>query len=207
MKFLAIFLTIALLGVMAWVTMDSRSKAKEWRNRAELANRQAGLAPEDVPPPTPDELAMAAREARLVDQQVGSRVNAAPPTPPGRLPGNIPPSINPPDPVPGSVPSPATAPPMPLTAQQRQVQAAPPLGKVSDYDHSWGIVVLNVNPNWKLETGMTFALRRGHAVVGKVKITEVQTDGITAELQPNSVPPGITVQVGDDVIQDMPAGG
>jgi hypothetical protein len=67
-------------------------------------------------------------------------------------------------------------------------------------------VVINAGSKRKLEKDMTFSIRRGGAVIGRIKVTEVNDEGSVADLPVDTVPAGVTIEVGDEVIQDIPPG-
>jgi len=206
MKTLAIILTATLFGVMAWLMMDARSKATSATNQLELFRKQqrpaeSGLESGTLPPAemSASELELAVRESKLLSQQVAEG-NIPPPPPGSTLGGASRPSAG------GNFVDPATtAAPPPLTPRQRQVLAAPSIGKVLEYQKEYGFLVLSAGASRKIEAGMTFGIRRGNSIIGRVKVTSVEEASAVADLETQSVPPGVTVKVGDEVIQDIPS--
>lgn len=232
MKYLAIFLTIGLLGVMTWLVLDARGQATRTRNEFELFRRQYNSQPNaDSGFTTERELQIAELERQLLEKQaatdapvppLNAPVNNTPAPAPAPVPGSLPTPGEPPSagglggpitlpdfpvagsqPVPSTIPDP-TAPPPPLTPRQRQVQAAPAIGKVTDYQSEYGFVVFSGGTAVKVEAGMSFALRRGHSIVGRVTVNAVEEGSAIADIIPASVPPGVIINLGDDVIQDLP---
>jgi hypothetical protein len=186
--------------------MDARSDAKSARNKLELLERHEQGPAGDA--------ALQAKEDAVLLQQMQQKTGRAavtlPPTP-----------VSPPV---AAAPPPAAAAntkdllfrsphvssdslnavPPPLTPQQRRVREAPAIGKVSEYQHQYGFVVVTAGANRKLEKDMAFALRHEGSIVGRIKITEVDQNSAVGDLDVRSVPQGVTIEVGVDVIQDLP---
>lgn len=226
MKFVAIFITLVLFGGMGYLMMDARNQAKGVTNELELirrqqaavqaeraAEQQAGAAPAvdqipgatgkgKRPAPTPEQLAAAARESEALVQGAATSI---PTMPPGSSLGAPAPGA-PGAPGLGTVPGAAPAPvaPLPPTPRQRQVMSAPAIAKVSEVQVESGFVIISSGSGRKIEKGMPFAIRRGDAIVGRVKITLVEEGNAVADIVRESVPVGVTLQQGDDVIQDLP---
>jgi|GEM_PF-7032721 len=212
MKLLAIFLTLALFGVMGWLIVDSRNKTTALHNELELLRRQQN--PEVA---RERDLEIAKLESQLIAQQQDQGTAAPAPAATAASPGapagtttamgaggNI---TFPADTLatpPPTTPAPAPEPP-PLSARQRQVQAAPALAKVTAAHAEYGFVEFSAGSNNKIENGMMFAIRRDAAIVGRIKVTSVEDASSTiADVIGGSVPAGVTIQAGDDVIQDLP---
>lgn len=226
MKFVAIFITLVLFGGMGYLMMDARNQAKGVTNQLELLRRQqaadqaeraaeqqpgAATAANQIPgatgkgnrpAPTPEQLAAAARESEALVQGAATSI---PTMPPGSSLGAVAPGA-PATPGLGAVPGVAPAPvaPLPPTPRQRQVMSAPAIAKVSEVQVESGFVIISSGAGRKIEKGMPFAIRRGDAIVGRVKITLVEEGNAVADIVRDSVPVGVTLQQGDDVIQDLP---
>lgn len=139
--------------------------------------------------------------------------NAAPTTAPTQ--DSLPP-LNPPPgampatgasasaPAPALSTSPTTPEPPPLTPRQNQILSAPLVGKITEYQKDYGFVVLKATPGLQIEASMTFAIRREHNIIGRIKITSIEEGSYIADVISGSVPSGVTVEVGDDIIQDLP---
>lgn len=226
MKFVAIFITLVLFGGMGYLMMDARNQAKGVTNQLELlrrqqaadqaeraAEQQGGAAPAanqipgatgkgTRPAPTPEQLAAAARESEALVQGAATSI---PTMPPGSSLGAVAPGA-PAAPGLGAVPGAAPAPvaPLPPTPRQRQVMSAPAIAKVTEVQVESGFVIISSGAGRKIEKGMPFAIRRRDAIVGRVKITLVEEGNAVADIVRDSVPVGVTLQQGDDVIQDLP---
>lgn len=89
-----------------------------------------------------------------------------------------------------------------LTTIQRRIAAAPAIARVKQYDVKEGMLVLDRGTNVGLKAGDTFSLRRKAAAIGRVRISEtIVTDECVADVLPNTMPPGMLPEVGDEVIQ------
>jgi hypothetical protein len=201
---IALVLAMGLLGLTTWLAWDARVDAKGAHNRLELAEQQKGNGP------TP--AAVQERENQILMQQMAGKKGAPAPT--------APPSNTSPPPLPpaGTIAlaggskidmshtgtSALEAPPPPLSARQRMVMSVPAIGKVTEFQKQYGFVIIAAGSNQKLEKGMSFALRRGPGIIGRIHITEVENSSAVADLDARTVPAGVTVESGDDVIQDLP---
>jgi hypothetical protein len=212
MKTVAIILVCTLIGVMGWLLFESNSKARGLSNKLEMLTRAHDAAPGAPTPPNVAEQDMiAGKEQELLNQMSRGQSSAGAIPPPigrpampptshypssaGSLSGamSLPPGMNPAD----------IAPP-PMTPRQRMVSAAPTLAKVTEYQKEFGFVVINAGSKRKLEKDMIFSIRRGGAIIGRIKVTEVSDEGSVADLPVDTVPVGVTIEVGDEVIQDIP---
>lgn len=205
MKVLSIILTIALLGVMGWLVFDSNAKSRSAQNQLELLRRQQ--AGQNTP--STNDAQLAAIESQLMAEQM-KRSSAATP-----LPGAPAASIPPLTPAPSRAPRPtspalagaidaANAAPLPPTPRQRMIAAAPALAEVKMYAKDYGFVEITAGTGSKIETGMGFAIRRGNAIIARVKVTSVESLSAVADVDSRSVPPGVIIEPGDQVIQDLP---
>ncbi len=90
----------------------------------------------------------------------------------------------------------------PFTAVQRKIQAAPAIAEVVEFVPDLGFMELNAGSNRQLEPGQEYAIRRDHYVIGRVVIGQsVDVESCIADLLPGSIPPGFTIQPGDQVVQ------
>lgn len=95
----------------------------------------------------------------------------------------------------------------PLNPVQSRIVALPAIAQVKLYSDKEGmnLIVLNRGTNANMRAGDSFALRRGSAVIGRVKIsTTIDSNECVADLVPNSMPAGMTPAAGDDIIQFDP---
>lgn len=91
--------------------------------------------------------------------------------------------------------------PMPLiTPLQRRVKDSPALGKVKEALMEQGFVALDVGSKNGLKAGLKLDLRRDSAIVGRVTVTSVEEGEAIADLDVKSIPPGVKVQPGDELI-------
>lgn len=91
--------------------------------------------------------------------------------------------------------------PPPLTPLQRQVLSMPAIAKVESYVKEHGFVALDSGSKQQIAAGMKFNIRRGNAVIGLITVSGVEESEAIADLDPRSVPPGVTIEAGDEVIQ------
>jgi hypothetical protein len=209
MKALSLILTCALLGVMGWLVLDSRSKTKGAENQLELLRKQQSGKTAS----TGTDSQMAALETQLLAEQMKKNVPApagAPASPPAALPP-VPSSTSPfraPSAA-GSTPAvaaaiqAANAAPMPPTPRQRQIAAAPKLAEVKQFAKDYGFVEITAGTGSKVEKGMGFAIRRGNAIIARIKVTDVESASAVADVDSRSLPPGVIIETGDEVIQDL----
>lgn len=205
----ALVLALGLLGLTTWLAWDARNDARGAHNQLELAQQLKG----GVGSPA----AMQEKENQILMQQMAGKKSAPAPGATGGAPS----VIAPPPPLPQSAPNAAVgsgrkidmshtgaaaleAAPPPLTQRQRMVMSVPAIGKVTEYQKQYGFVIIAAGANQKLEKGMTFALRRGPGIIGRIKITEVENSSAVADLDSRTIPAGVAVESGDDVIQDLP---
>lgn len=210
MKALAIILTCSLLGVIVWLMLDARSDAKGVRNQLELMRRQqSGHGGPQV-----SDAALDAQEAQLIQQQMNKSAAQPVPAGPAYTPAPAPSPITvPTTPAPSPLSSSpavsaalqaAAAAPPPMTPRQRQIMGAPAIAEVKEYARDYGFAVITAGAGRKIEKGMGFAIRRGNAIIGRVKVTEVEDGSAVVDVDPRSIPPGVIIETGDEVIQDLP---
>lgn len=193
---IALVMALGLLGLTTWSAWDSRNDARGARNQLELVQHQSGGAPNPA--------ALQEKETQLLMQQMagknptpssasGSSATTSTAVGTGRV--NV---------SQGTAVVDATPPP--LTQRQRMVMSVPAIGKVKESFPEHGFVVITAGASRKIESGMTFALRRGPGIIGRIKISEVDKADAVGNIEKSSVPAGVAVEVGDDVIQDLPPG-
>lgn len=73
-------------------------------------------------------------------------------------------------------------------------------GRVLAVDRNWNFVVLSLGDRNGVNNNTTMVVRRGDSLVGRVRITSVEPSQSIADIVPNSVPPGVSVEAGDTVI-------
>lgn len=155
------------------------------------------------PPPTAPAVDVAAKETQMLAAQL--RKGSAPTAQPA-----------PPQPTAAPAPARPAAPslphvnmgtsnlPPPLSPRQRQVLAMPVIAHVKACDKANGFIVIDAGKNKKLEDGMMFSLRRDNAIIGRIKVGTSEEIEAIGDIVQRSVPPGVSIEVGDEVIQDLP---
>ncbi len=73
-------------------------------------------------------------------------------------------------------------------------------GRVLAVDRNWNFVVLSVGDRNGVSNNATLIIQRGGSLVGKARITSVEPSQSIADIIPNSVPAGVSVQAGDTVV-------
>jgi hypothetical protein len=208
MKALAILLTCALIGVMGWLIFSSNNSASATISRSQLAGRN-----QPAPTAAPASVATDPTMATPVMPPPVSR--GTPPQMLGTTPAPVPVA---PQPTPGtqsttlvgSTPAvtaalqAAAVAPMPMTPRQRQIKAMPPIAEVKHYAKDYGFVEITAGAARKLDKDQSFAIRRDSAIIARIKVTEVDTESAVADVDSRSLTPGVTIEVGDEVIQDLP---
>lgn len=195
---------------MVWLVMDARTDAKSARNKLDLYEHRGQS----------DAAALQAKEdAVLLEQLQRDKARTAvtlptptplPPIAVSPTPAPMPPSVQGRPTAPSLANSPHIGPealnaaPPPVTAQQRMVMNAPAIAKVKEVHGEAGFVIITAGTSKKVEVGMKFSVRRVDSVVGRIKITELDNGEAVGDLEPHSVPTGVTLEIGDDVIQDIP---
>lgn len=204
---LALIMTLALVGVTGWLAWDQHSDARGARNQLELLQRQRNGGASAAKENDANANDLQARETQLLMAQMAAKQNAsktesARPLPAKTNSGNQAASTLASS---GHVSAAALeATPPALTPRQRLLMSLPAIGKVSESQQQYGFVVIAAGSDKKLEKGSIFALRRGKAVIGRIKVSEIENTSAIANLQPGSVPLGVDIQMGDDVVQDLP---
>ena len=84
--------------------------------------------------------------------------------------------------------------------RQRGVMTAGLSGSVRAVDHNWNFVVLDLGDRHGVVNNAEMVVTRGNTVVGRVRVTSVEPGQSIADILPNSVPPGVSVERGDRVI-------
>ena len=85
---------------------------------------------------------------------------------------------------------------------QIKIKGLPSIAKVKSFNADYGFVEIDGGKNKNLESGMPFAIRRDAMIVGRVKIGDTIEDGSSiADVDPKSVPVGVVLQAGDEIIQ------
>lgn len=202
---IALALTLILLGATGYLAWQGHQEARGARQQLEFFKSQqqaqangGPMVSGIVPPPQPGQVAatpVTAPPPPAVNPVPAAKSAAAPSgtlasAPPG--PASLPPA----SPV-----LPAPTPP-PLTPLQKQIMAMPTIAKVKQFEKDAGFVIISAGKSQRIATGSMFDLRRENAVVGRITVGDtIEDEEAVADLDPKSVPAGVVVQAGDEVIQ------
>ncbi len=92
-----------------------------------------------------------------------------------------------------------------LTPVQKQVMAAKAVGKVKTIVKDQGFVVIDVGSKQGITQGQQLEVRRDNGVLGKLRVSStIEENEAVADLDLSSVPPGVSIEPGDEVIQPLP---
>jgi hypothetical protein len=84
------------------------------------------------------------------------------------------------------------------------IAGAPALAEVKQFAKDYGFVEITAGSGSRIEIGMGFAIRRGNAIIARIKVTDVEASSAVADVDSRSLPPGVIIETGDQVIQDLP---
>jgi hypothetical protein len=84
------------------------------------------------------------------------------------------------------------------------IAGAPALAEVKQSEKEFGFVEITAGSGSKIEIGMGFAIRRGNAIIARIKVTDVDASSAVANVESKSLTPGVNIETGDQVIQDLP---
>ena len=73
-------------------------------------------------------------------------------------------------------------------------------GRVLAVDRNWNFVVVDLGNRNGVVNNATLIVQRGASLVGRIRITTVEPSQSIADIIPNTVPEGISVQPGDTVV-------
>jgi hypothetical protein len=73
-------------------------------------------------------------------------------------------------------------------------------GRILAVNQGWNFVVLNLGDRNGVVNNAEMLVQRGNQLVGKVRITSVEPSTSIADIVVNSVPRGLAIQPGDQVI-------
>jgi hypothetical protein len=91
-----------------------------------------------------------------------------------------------------------------LTPLQKQVMAAKPIAKIKTVVKDQGFVILDAGSKQGLKKGQQLEVRRENGVLGKIRITDtIEENESVADLDLTSIPAGISIEPGDEVIQPV----
>ena len=91
-----------------------------------------------------------------------------------------------------------------LTPVQKQVLAAKPLAKIKTVVKDQGFVILDAGSKQGITQGQALEVRRGNGILGKLRVTTtIEENEAVADLDLSSIPAGVTIEPGDEVIQPV----
>ncbi len=73
-------------------------------------------------------------------------------------------------------------------------------GRVLAVNQAWNFVVLNLGDKNGVVSNAEMLVKRGNQLIGKVRVTSVEPSTAIADIVSNSVPRGLSIQPGDNVI-------
>jgi len=198
----ALVLTLILLAITAYLAWEGQQAAKGAQEELKFVKKQQA-AQEAAHP----------RAESLVAMPTAAQATASisPPAP-----GTI--AVQP-APMAGSLPLPGgglTVPkvvtdagaagtnPNLMTPMQKEVAAAITVAKVKTVVLDQGFVVIDAGSKQQIAKGMKFDIRRGTAVLAKATVTEaVDEQEAVADLDLASIPTGVTIEPGDEIIHPV----
>ncbi len=210
MKFIwfAFTLCFGLIGITAFVAWQAHIEAREARKEVLMFRQQQNdqlAAGAELLPGILEAPARIAVEPALQPQP--------PPLPPASASkpisgGSTAPTavVTPPTPAPAPAgPEPKPEAPAPLTAQQSHLLTLPAIAKITAVHGDEGFVLIDAGAAKNMAAGMKFDVRRGASVVGRVTVTEtIEESEAIADIQPLSVPIGMVLKPGDELVQIAP---
>lgn len=91
-----------------------------------------------------------------------------------------------------------------LTPVQKLVLAAPAVAKVKTIVKDQGFVILDAGSKKGITKGQLLEVRRENGILGRLKVSDtIEENEAVADLDISSVPPGVSIEPGDDVIQPV----
>ncbi len=207
----ALALTLILLAITGYLAWEGQQEARGARKELEFVKKQQA-AQETAHPKPENIIPLPTAPTNPVASIPSSPAPSASITPPPAV-GTIAstpmagatalPGITPvPPPVVGSAPAAAPSASAAPTPLQKQIKEAPAVGKVKAVEAKEGFLVLSMGSNQGLTPGMKFEIRRDSSVLAKITVGEtIDLDESVANINTASVPPGVSIEVGDDVIK------
>lgn len=95
--------------------------------------------------------------------------------------------------------------PPPLTELERRVLRAPAIARVTYYDLDHNILEISGGGTMGIKEGMEFSIRREQYLLGTLRITLVEDEAAAGEMLIESMPDGLVVEPGDEVIERIAA--
>ena len=210
MLYFSVTLMLALLGATAYLALQARDEAVKANVKMDLLTQQQRTATsqnvevqlppsEPVAAATPAPVAVAPAPVVEAPTAKASRPAGSAPVAQALAPDSKPMTAAAGSPALTAAPVPA-APDAPLTPAQRLVKNAPSIAKVKEFVADQGFVVLSSGSKQGIKAGTKFDIRRDASVVGRIAITSVDETESVADIDVRSVPTGVTVRPGDEII-------
>lgn len=95
--------------------------------------------------------------------------------------------------------------PPPLTDLERRVLRAPSIARVTSYDLDHNILEISGGSTMGIKEGMEFSIRRDQYLLGTMRVNLVDDDAAAGEMYISSMPDGLVVEPGDEVIERIAA--
>lgn len=73
-------------------------------------------------------------------------------------------------------------------------------GRILAVNQAWNFVIVNLGDRNGVTNNVEMLIKRGSQLIGKVRVTSVEPSTSVADIVSNSVPGGLTVQPGDQVV-------
>ncbi|MCB1100509.1 MAG: hypothetical protein KDN22_33405 [Verrucomicrobiae bacterium] len=88
-----------------------------------------------------------------------------------------------------------------LTDAQNQIATAPVLATVTEANTQYSFVVMDGGENKNISVGDTYSIRREHMIIGEAVIDTVEPAAAVANVKASSIPAGVVIQKGDQVVE------
>lgn len=199
-------LTLILLGITGYLAWEGQQAARGAKR--ELEHLKKAQAAEEAAKPVGIAALPSAPPASITPPAPGTVAAPATPTPateetPGLMAGGLPG---------GGLTVPKTVVAAEaqgintntLTALQQRVLAAKPVAKLKAVVREQGFIVVDAGSKAGLAKGRKFEVRRDSAILARVVIADtVEADEAVADLDLASIPAGVTLEVGDEIIEPV----
>lgn len=104
----------------------------------------------------------------------------------------------------GATPNPPREPQ--LTELERKVLRAPSIATVQVYDADYNVMQISAGSEIGLREGVELSVRRDQFLLGTLRITAVEEGASAGEMILDTMPAGLVVEAGDEVIQKIVGG-
>ncbi|MDA0814464.1 MAG: hypothetical protein O3C21_18985 [Verrucomicrobia bacterium] len=94
-----------------------------------------------------------------------------------------------------------------LTDAQNTIATAPVLATITEANTQYSFVVMDGGENKNISVGDTFSIRREHMIIGEAVIDTVEPAAAVANVKASSVPAGVVIQKGDQVVEFVESSG